>query len=146
MHIQPTSTIGFANMMLMAWNMCCVCGDDMLAVEGSDCFVDVSGLAGHKVIHLLSVTAQALVVTHKGYAIATFHQMACLVKAKVYCLAVKWKLTVPTLMTNHVNYMEVNKLISLMGTDFRWISRMVYLTSVAGNQMKRKLVPYHILS
>jgi hypothetical protein len=45
-----------------------VCGDDKFVVEGSDCFIDVSGLA------------QALVTTHKGDAIATFHQMALLGK------------------------------------------------------------------
>jgi hypothetical protein len=26
-----------------------VCGDDMLVVEGSECFIDVSSLSGHKV-------------------------------------------------------------------------------------------------
>jgi hypothetical protein len=30
-----------------------ICGDDMLVLEGSDCFVDVFGLAGHKVSQLL---------------------------------------------------------------------------------------------
>jgi hypothetical protein len=36
------------------------------------------GLAGHKVNKLRIVMAQALVRTHKGDAIATFHQMALL--------------------------------------------------------------------
>jgi hypothetical protein len=55
-----------------------ICGDDMLVLEGSERFVDVSGLAGHKVSQLRIVTAQALVHTHKGDVIATFHQMALL--------------------------------------------------------------------
>ena len=45
-------------------------------------FVVVSGLAGHKVNKLRIVTAQALVTTHKGDAITTFHQMALLGKGK----------------------------------------------------------------
>jgi hypothetical protein len=45
-------------------------------------FVDVSGLAGHMVSQLSIVTAQALVTTHKGDAIATFHQMASLGSGK----------------------------------------------------------------
>jgi hypothetical protein len=59
-----------------------VCGEDMLVVEGSKRFVDVSGLAGHTVNQLRIVTAQELVTTHKGGAIATFHQMALLGKGK----------------------------------------------------------------
>ena len=59
-----------------------ICGDDMLVLEGSERFVDVFGLAGHKVSLLRIVTAQALVTTHKGEAIATFHQMALLGKGK----------------------------------------------------------------
>jgi hypothetical protein len=60
-----------------------ICGDDMLLVlEGSERFVDVCGLAGHTVSQLRIVTAQALVNTHKGDAIATFHQMALLGKGK----------------------------------------------------------------
>ena len=59
-----------------------VCGDDMLVLEGSKRFVDVSGLAGHTINQLRIVTAQALVTTHKGDAIATFHQMALLGKVK----------------------------------------------------------------
>jgi hypothetical protein len=42
-----------------------VCGDDMLVVEGSECFVDFSGLVGYKVNQLCVVVAQALVTTHK---------------------------------------------------------------------------------
>jgi hypothetical protein len=57
-----------------------VCGDDMLVFEGIESFVDVSGLAGHKVNQLRIVTAQAFVTAHKGDAIATFHQMALLGK------------------------------------------------------------------
>jgi hypothetical protein len=54
----------------------------MLVLEGSEQFVDVSGLDGHKVNQLHIVTAQALVTTHKGNAIATFHQMTLLGKGK----------------------------------------------------------------
>jgi hypothetical protein len=59
-----------------------ICGDDMLVLEGSERFVDVSGLAGHTVSQLRIVTSQALICTHKGNAIATFHQMALLGKGK----------------------------------------------------------------
>jgi hypothetical protein len=59
-----------------------ICGNDMKVLEGSECFVDVVGLAGHKVSQLRIVTAQALVTTHKGDVIATFHQMALLGKGK----------------------------------------------------------------
>jgi hypothetical protein len=44
--------------------------------------IAVIGLAGHKVSQLRIVTAQALVTTHKGDAIATFHKMALLGKDK----------------------------------------------------------------
>jgi hypothetical protein len=54
----------------------------LLAWQGSERFVDVVGLAGHKVSQLRIVTAQALVSTHKGDASATFHQMALLGKGK----------------------------------------------------------------
>jgi hypothetical protein len=59
-----------------------ICGSDMKILEGSERFVDVVGLAGHKVGQLCIVTAQALVRTHKGDVIATFHQMALLGKGK----------------------------------------------------------------
>jgi hypothetical protein len=55
-----------------------ICGSDMEVLEGSERFVDVVGLAGHKVNKLRIVTAQALISSHKGDAIATFHQMALL--------------------------------------------------------------------
>jgi hypothetical protein len=42
----------------------------------------VFGLAGHKVSQQRIVTAQALIPTHKGDAIAMFHQMALLGKGK----------------------------------------------------------------
>jgi hypothetical protein len=58
------------------------CGDDMLVLEVSERFVDVSGLAGHKEHQLRIVTAHALIHTHKGDAIATYHQMALLGKGK----------------------------------------------------------------
>jgi hypothetical protein len=56
-----------------------ICGSDMIVLEGSERFVDIVGLAGHNVG---IVTAQALVTTHKGDVIATFHQMALLGKGK----------------------------------------------------------------
>jgi hypothetical protein len=59
-----------------------VCGEDMLVVEGSESFVDVSGLAVHAVNQLRIVTAQALKTTLKGDAIATIHQMVLLGKGK----------------------------------------------------------------
>jgi hypothetical protein len=55
-----------------------ICGNDMHILEGSQRFVDVIGLAGHKVNQLQIVTSQAVVTTHQGDAIATFHQMALL--------------------------------------------------------------------
>jgi hypothetical protein len=42
-----------------------VCGEDMLVVEGSERFVDVSGLAGHTVNQLCIVTAQSLATTQR---------------------------------------------------------------------------------
>ena len=54
----------------------------MLVLEGSERFVDVIGLAGHKVSQLRIVTSQALISRHKGDVIATFHQMALLGKGK----------------------------------------------------------------
>jgi hypothetical protein len=59
-----------------------ICGDDILVLEGSERLVDVFGLAGLKVSQLRIVTAQALIPTHKGDAIATFHQMELLGKGK----------------------------------------------------------------
>jgi hypothetical protein len=54
----------------------------MKLLEGLERFVDVVVLAGHKVSQLRIVTTQALVTTHKGDVIATFHQMALLGKGK----------------------------------------------------------------
>jgi threonine dehydrogenase-like Zn-dependent dehydrogenase len=59
-----------------------ICGSDMKVQKGSEQFVDVVGLAGHKVSKLRIVTVQALIRTHKGDAIATFHQMSLLGKCK----------------------------------------------------------------
>ena len=59
-----------------------ICDDDMLVLEGSERFVDVSGLAGHRENQLRIVTAQATISTHKGNAIAIFHQMTLLSKGK----------------------------------------------------------------
>jgi hypothetical protein len=60
----------------------CVCSDDMLVLEGSEPFVDVSGLGGHRKNQLRIVSAQGLIVTHKGNVIAVFHQTALLGKGK----------------------------------------------------------------
>jgi hypothetical protein len=54
----------------------------MEVLEESERFVDVVGLAGHKVNELCIVAAQDLVTTHKGDVVATFHQMALLGKGK----------------------------------------------------------------
>jgi hypothetical protein len=59
-----------------------ICGNDMLVLEGSERFVDLYGLAGYRVSQLQIVTAQALISTHIGEAVATFHQMALLGKGK----------------------------------------------------------------
>jgi hypothetical protein len=63
----------------------------MLVLEGADRFVDVFGLAGHKVSQLRIVTSQAAVSTHSGAVIATFHQMALLGKGKsiLSCLQIE---------------------------------------------------------
>jgi hypothetical protein len=68
-----------------------ICGSDMKVLEGSERFVDVVGLAGHKVSQFCIVTAQALVTTHKGDGIATFHQLALLGKGKIMlsCLQIE---------------------------------------------------------
>jgi hypothetical protein len=65
------------------------CVDDMTVLEGSERFVDVFGLSGHKVTQLWIVTAQALISTHKGDVIATFHQMALLGKGKSFISCLK---------------------------------------------------------
>jgi threonine dehydrogenase-like Zn-dependent dehydrogenase len=52
-----------------------VCGTDMLVLKGRESFVDVIRLTGHKVSRLRIAIAQAMVTTHKGDGIATFHQM-----------------------------------------------------------------------
>jgi hypothetical protein len=54
----------------------------MLVLEGSERFVDVSGLGGHRENQLRIVTAQKLISTHKGHDIAVFHQAALLDKGK----------------------------------------------------------------
>jgi threonine dehydrogenase-like Zn-dependent dehydrogenase len=59
-----------------------ICGSDTKVLEGSERFLDVVGLAGHKASQLHVVTAHALVTIHKGDVIATFHQMALLGKGK----------------------------------------------------------------
>jgi hypothetical protein len=60
----------------------CVCGDDMSVLEGSERYVDVSGLGGHREKQLLIAMAQALIKTHKGDVIAVSHQIALLGKGK----------------------------------------------------------------
>jgi hypothetical protein len=54
----------------------------MLVLEGSERFVDVSGLGGHCENQLRIVTVQTLISTHKGDVIAVFHQTAFLGKGK----------------------------------------------------------------
>ena len=54
----------------------------MLVLEGSERFVDVSGLGGHRENQLCIVTTQTLITTHKGDVIAVFHQTALLGKGK----------------------------------------------------------------
>jgi hypothetical protein len=51
-------------------------------LKGSERFIDVSGLGGHRENQLCIVTAQALIETHKGNVIAVFHQIALLGKGK----------------------------------------------------------------
>jgi hypothetical protein len=60
----------------------CVCGDDMRVLEGSERYVDVSGLGEHRENQFHIVTAQALIETHKGDVIAVFHQISLLGKGK----------------------------------------------------------------
>jgi hypothetical protein len=51
-------------MALIGWGANgCVCGDDMRVLEGSERYVDVSGLGGHREKQLRIVTAQALIET-----------------------------------------------------------------------------------
>jgi hypothetical protein len=61
---------------------CDIFRDDMIVLEGSERFVDVFGLTGHKVNQFRIVRAQCLISTHKGDVIASFHQMALLGKGK----------------------------------------------------------------
>jgi hypothetical protein len=63
----------------------------MEVLEGSERFADAVGLAGRKLNQLHIVTSQALATTHKGDAIATFHQMACLARERVSSPVSKWK-------------------------------------------------------
>jgi hypothetical protein len=67
----------------------CVCGDDLRVLEGSEPFVDVSGLGGHRENQLCIVTAQALIETHMGNVIAVFHQIALLGKGKSILLCIQ---------------------------------------------------------
>jgi hypothetical protein len=59
-----------------------LCGDDMIVLEGSECFVDISGLGGHCENQLRIVTDQTLISTQKGDVIAFFHQTTFLGKVK----------------------------------------------------------------
>jgi hypothetical protein len=74
----------------------CVCGDDILLLEGSERFVDISGLGGHHENQLRIVTAQALIETHKCNVIAVF--LYYLAKSKVFCHAFKWNIMGQILM------------------------------------------------
>jgi hypothetical protein len=83
-----------------------ICGTDMV-LKDSKRFVDVVGLAGNK-SSLRIVTAQALISTHKGDAIATFHQMALLGKGKSILSCHRLKLMEQTSMTVRNYYLEAN--------------------------------------
>jgi hypothetical protein len=63
----------------------------MYVLEGSERYVDVSCLGGHRKNQLRIVTAQALIETHKGDVIAVFHQIALPVKGKsiLSCLQIE---------------------------------------------------------
>jgi hypothetical protein len=60
----------------------CVCGDDMLVLEGSELFLDISGLGGHCENQLWIDTAQALIENHKDNLCAVFHQTELLGNGK----------------------------------------------------------------
>jgi hypothetical protein len=66
-----------------------IVGEAMLVLEGSEQYVDICGLAAHKVNQLRIVTAHALISTSQGDASATYHQMACLGKGKIYLLCLQ---------------------------------------------------------
>jgi hypothetical protein len=68
-----------------------ICYADMLVSKCRERCVDVSGLAGHKINQLHFVTAHTLVITHKGVAVATFHQLAVLGKGRgiLSCIQMK---------------------------------------------------------
>jgi hypothetical protein len=78
----------------------------MLVLKDSECFVDTIGLAGHKVSQFRNVTAQALLTTHKGDVIATFHQMALLGKGKSIFSCLQMEAHVQTLTTVQDCYLE----------------------------------------
>ena len=105
----------------------CVCGDDMRVVEGSERFVDVSGLGGHRENQLRIVTAQALIETHKGNVIAVFHQIALLGKGKSILFCPQMNTMALRLMTNPYSYQVVNNALSWMDIRFLWHSAMVLL-------------------
>jgi hypothetical protein len=85
----------------------CVCGDDMLELEGSERFVDVSGLGGYCENKLWIVTAQALISTRKGDVIAVFIRLHCLVKGQASCHACKWNTMDPPSTISLSSYLEV---------------------------------------
>jgi hypothetical protein len=81
----------------------------MKALKGSELFVDVVGLAGHKVKKIPIVTAQSLICTHKGDAIATFHQWHFWGQARVSYPVFRWKLRTQILMIVHDFYLVGHK-------------------------------------
>jgi hypothetical protein len=86
-----------------------ICRDDMLVLEGSERLVDVSGLAGHKVSQLCIVTAQALITTHKGEAIAIPSDGIILRgKAIAFFHVSSWKHSVQISMIVHICYQGGN--------------------------------------
>jgi hypothetical protein len=66
-----------------------IVGEYMLVLERSELFVDIFGLAGHKVSQLRIVIGQALITTSQGNAIATFHQMTFLGKCNSILLCLQ---------------------------------------------------------
>jgi hypothetical protein len=81
----------------------------MLELEGSEPFVDVHGLAGHKFNQLHTFTTQAWITTLKGNANTTSHQMALLRKDKNVCCRVsEWKAMEPISMRNLFLFLVVN--------------------------------------
>jgi hypothetical protein len=68
---------------------CFTCGKDMLVVRDSEQFFHISGFTGHKASQLCTIMDQALKLTDKRDVIATFRQIALLVKSKHIILSLQ---------------------------------------------------------